>query len=73
MKRKLFYITGYALIAVITYGYSFHERVERNRKLYPNINPSLFVSCEAGMNAAFWPIYIPCHISRKLWTGNETL
>lgn len=72
MKKKTIALlvtvpVAYILVAAFTFGYAFREGVEANRRWYPNVRPDLFVSSDAAFEAAFWPIYLPCHLSYKWW------
>lgn len=69
---------AYLIGAAVTYGYAYRQAFEFQMSL-PNRSPlgrdmwlvNHFATGDGLMCALFWPIYVPCHVSRIMWAkGN---
>lgn len=59
----LAYVVGF----LCTYGYAYRETVIGNRIQYVHLNPYDMAEMDALLKTAIWPLYLPTHLSYKLW------
>ena len=77
MKMKIIIplvIIGYVLMAGFTYGYAYHQELKGENAEWPELIRMNAVDSEheAAIDAAFWPLYWPCHVSRLLWSKTDS-
>jgi len=74
MKHKIkILIVGYILMAAMTYGYAYNQRLKFENEHFPKWEATNRIQAEGDgvMCAMLWPLYWPFHISRQMWANDQ--